>query len=103
MSPFFVLLSETPWSILGNDGGLAIPSGLDLASLGTVLRRGCIGLCFVALAVNLVKLYILHDTKNRSEIKQNIVHKVWIIIICASLILLFTLLKETLDSVFGLG
>lgn len=103
---FGVLLSvagDTPWEILGNplNNNLSVAGGtVPFGSLGLVLRRGGVALCFLAIAVSVVKLLVYHDAKNQAELKENIKHKLYVIILIASLVTLFTLMKDLFDGVF---
>lgn len=105
---FGVLLDiegSTPWEILGstNNNKLSVLGGtIQYGSLGLVVRRGGIALCFLAIAISVVKLLIYHDVKSQSELKENIKHKLYVIILISSLIALFTLMKSTFDSIFGM-
>lgn len=92
---------ENPWSILGDPVTNSVYAG-SLTNLAFVLRKGGIVLCFLAIACSVVKLLVYHDQKSQTELKNNIIHKLWVIILIASLVTLFTLLKTTADQVFGL-
>ncbi len=92
----------TPWEVLSGDNSVnAMSTILHFPQLALVLRRGGIALCFVAIGVSVVKLLVYHDNKNRAELKENIKYKMLVIILIASMVTLFGLLKTVLDSVFG--
>ena len=103
-----IILSQSPFSILGNDNNVTVDLGVDETSKFSlsdiaVLCKAVIlyGGILMALASLILLLFIRNNDRMFGEHKERITRILLIIWLAGSSVTIFNLLKTFMDTIFG--
>ena len=91
-----------PLDIIYNmsNNNVEAPEEMYVAEFIFILRMAGLIICTISIGVSLIKLLFVNGSQQIQEQKNEISHKVWLIVLLASVFFLMNLVKSILDSFF---
>ena len=76
------------------------PEGMYIGEFIFILRITGLIICTLSIGFSMIKLLFVHEPQPIQENKNEIVHKLWLVVLLASIFFLANLVKSIFDSFF---